>query len=77
MSLLDEFEKAEALRDKMKELGFPSVFLNEAQMNGRTWYTVDLGYFSEEDAALKLALKLKAKGHVDRYLIRKTSDLSQ
>src|SRR3989344_6467567 len=28
VSLLDEFEKAEALRDKMKELGFPSVFLN-------------------------------------------------
>jgi len=72
VALLEDEEAAKAEKDRIEALGFPSVFIRQAELDERKWYFIDMGYFKEKSAAQEFAARLLGKGMVTSYLIRRT-----
>lgn len=58
--------------ERLKGLGFPTVSIEKALMENRKWFFVNLGYFQNEKKAFTLASRLRKKGILSSFLIRKS-----
>lgn len=72
VSIEENYEEALTEVERLKLLGFPTVSIQEALMDNRKWFFVNLGYFQNEKKALNLASRLRQKGLLSTFLIRKS-----
>ncbi len=72
VSTVENHEEALMEVERLKRLGFPTVSIEEAVMDNRKWFFVNLGYFQNEKKAFTLASHLQKKGMLSSFLIRKS-----
>lgn len=77
VDLLEEEEVAHLEMERIKKLGYPSVFLRKSNIDGHKWYVVDLGYFKARAKAIRFATRLQDRGVINSYIIRKSHDESR
>jgi septal ring-binding cell division protein DamX len=72
VSVVENYEEAAMEIERLKRLGFPTVSIQEALVENRKWFFVNLGYFQNEKKAFALASHLRQKGMLSSFLIRKS-----
>ncbi|MEK7791041.1 MAG: SPOR domain-containing protein [Deltaproteobacteria bacterium] len=72
VSAVEDRQMALMEAERLKGLGFPTVSIEEALMENRKWFFVNLGYFQNEKKAFTLASRLQKKGMLSSFLIRKS-----
>jgi len=77
VDLLEDEEVANLEMERIKKLGYPSVFLRKSNIDGRSWFIVDLGYFKARAKAIRFATRLQHRGVINSYIIRKSHDESR
>ena len=70
VALFEKQEEAQAEKERIQSLGFPSVLLREAAVQDRVWYFVDLGFFKDKEKAQSYATLLQKKKVISAYFIR-------
>ena len=70
VALFPKKEEAEIAAKRIKDSGFPSVYLTPSKLNDRDYFMLDVGRFPTEQEAQKFAQNLLKQGVVTSYLVR-------